>query len=130
MLDEQFFPPFGGRQQDRVLNLLINANPITFGIRALFLTQPELARQLGPAADALLSAQRLPGNLFNPARVPSTPFEVGDRVQSPRRQWPASKSFGGYILLLNGDWAIVQWDFIPIGPLTYDPLTWLEPQVP
>ncbi len=128
-MQEQFFPPFSGRQQDRVLNLLVNANPFTFGIRGLFLTQPGLAEALGPGADALLGIQTLPGNLFNPSRVPSTPLRVGDRVASPFRQWPGSANFGGYILLLNGEWAVVQWDFIPIGPLTYDPLTWLEPQV-
>ena len=126
---EQFFPPFGGKQQDRVLNLLVNANPVTFGIRAFFLIFPELARQIGPAADALLAAQNLPSNLFDPARVPSRPLEAGDRVSSPFRQWPGSADFGGYILLINDGWAVVQWDFIPVGPLTYDPLGWLEPQI-
>lgn len=127
--DEQFFPSFGGSTQDRALNLLINANPITFGIRAFFLTLPEAARAIGPAADALIAAQRLPGNLFDPARTPVSPLQAGDRVSSPFRTWPGSVDFGGYILLINGEWAVVQWDFIPIGPLTYDPLSWLEPQV-
>ena len=126
---EQFFPLFSGRQQDRVLNLLVNANPVTFGIRAFFLAFPDLARKIGPAADALLAAQRLPNNLFDSARTPVRPFQVGDRVSSPFRQWPGSADFGGYILVINDEWAVVQWDFIPVGPLTYDPLMWLEPQI-
>jgi len=126
---EPFFPPFSGAMTDRVLNLLINANPITFLIRALFLTQPNLAGAFGSAADAIIQSQRLPSNLFDPGRIPDKPLITGDRVFSPFRQWPDSERFGGYILLINGNYAIVQWDFIPIGPLTYDPLTWLEPEM-
>ena len=126
---EQFFPPFSGEASQRTLNLLFNANPLTFGIRGFFLTQPEIARMLGPMADQLIQSQGLPGNLYNPARTPARPFQVGDRVRSPQRTWPASSLFGGYIMSINDAWAVVQWDFVPIGPLTYDPLTWLEPQV-
>ena len=124
---EQFFPTFTGRESDRALNLLVNSNPITFAIRGFFLVQPELARMLGPAADQIIRFQGLPGNIFIPGRTPARPFQAGDRVRSPNRVWPDSRLFGGYILLVNGDWAVVQWDFIPLGPLTYDPLTWLEP---
>lgn len=125
---EQFFPPFMGGEVTRARNLITNSNPITFGIRATFLVFPGIAEALGPLADQILRVQNLPGNLFDRQRQPSTPLRQGDRVRSPNRQWPASELFGGYILAIQGDWAWVQWDFIPIGPLTYDPLTWLEPQ--
>ena len=126
---EQFFPSFSGEASDRTLNLLVNSNPVTFGIRGFFLTQPEIARMLGPLADQLIKSQDLPKNLYNPGRTSARPFQPGDRVQSPQRAWPASRLFGGYILSISGDWAVVQWDFVPFGPLTYDPLRWLEPQV-
>ncbi|MFQ6027351.1 MAG: hypothetical protein ACE5Q6_07650 [Dehalococcoidia bacterium] len=125
---EQFFPPFGGGPSERALNLLVNGNPVTFSIRAFFLTQPELARMLGPTADALIRSQGLPGNLYRSDRTPRYPLQPGDRVRSPRRVWPQSRLFGGYILSISDGWAVVQWDFFPIGPLTYDPLSWLEPQ--
>ncbi len=125
---EQFFPPFTGTESARLLNLLVNSNPVTFGIRGFFLTQPEIARMLGPLADQIVRSQGLPRNLFRSDRTPQLPLQVGDRVRSPQRQWPASRLFGGYILSLSDGWAVVQWDFFPIGPLTYDPLSWLEPQ--
>ena len=37
---EQFFPPFTGPEWDRILNLLVNSNPVTFGIRGFFLDDP------------------------------------------------------------------------------------------
>jgi len=126
-MTETLFPPFMGSMQNRALNLLVNGNPITFGIRAFFLTQPEVAAVWGRAADAGIESQALPGNLFNPNRIPEEPLIVGDRVSSTHRQWPGSVNFGGYILGLDGEWAYVQWDFIPVGPITYDPLVWLEP---
>lgn len=126
---EQFFPPFEGKASDRALNLLVNSNPVTFAIRAFFLTQPEIFRMLGPLADQLIKSQELPKNLYDPRRTPARPLQPGDRVRSPQRTWPASRSFGGYILSISDDWAVIQWDFIPIGPLTYDPLRWLEPQI-
>lgn len=125
---EQFYPPFTGSEADRSLNLLVNSNPVTFLIRGFFLTQPRLAEAVGPMADSLLRSQNLPGNLFNRTRQPTRPLQQGDRVRSPNRQWPRSRLFGGYILGITGEWALVQWDFIPTGPLTYDPLSWLEPQ--
>ena len=126
---ESFFPPFSSSIMDKMLNLLINASPPTFIIRSLFLTQPSVAENLGPIADTIIQIQNLPHNLFESDRIPSKTLRTGDRVFSPFRQWPGSNSFGGYILFINGDWAVVQWDFIPIGPLTYDPLQWLEPQI-
>lgn len=126
---EQFYPPFAGTEVDRSLNLLVNSNPLTFMIRGLFLTQPRLAEALGPLADGILRSQNLPGNLFNRARRPVQPLQQGDRVRSANRQWPGSRLFGGYILAIMDGWALVQWDFIPTGPLTYDPMSWLEPQV-
>lgn len=126
---EQFYPPFVGTEVDRSLNLLVNSNPLTFLIRGFFLTQPRLAEALGPLADAVLRSQHLPGNLVDQARRPTRPLQQGDRVRSSNRQWPRSQLFGGYILAITDGWALVQWDFIPVGPLTYDPLSWLEPQV-
>lgn len=126
--EDQFFPPFTGSESNRILNLVVNSNPMTFGIRGFFLTQPELARILGPTADLIIRAQQLPSNLFDPYRTPRQPLQEGDRVRSPQRTWLASRLFGGYILSLNDGWATVQWDFLPFGPLTYDPLSWLEPQ--
>lgn len=126
---EQFFPPFTGPESTRILNLLVNANPITFGIRGFFLTQPQVAQSLGPTADAIIRSQGLPQNLYDRSRRPQRPLREGDRVKSPQRTWLASSLFGGYILAINDGWATVQWDFLPIGPLTYDPLSWLEPQL-
>lgn len=125
---EQFFPTFSGQPADRLLNLLVNSNPVTFAIRALFLTQPEIFQMLGPGADALILSQGLPRNLYRSDRTAQRPLQPGDRVRSPRRVWPQSRLFGGYILSISDSWALVQWDFIPFGPLTYDPLNWLEPQ--
>jgi len=128
-MGQTFFPPFEGSGLDRTLNLMVNANPITFGIRAFFLTQPRFAEVLGPTADAIIRAQRLPANLFGLPQTADGPLQVGDRVKASNRSWPGSELFGGYILALFGDWALFQWDFIPIGPLTYDPLSWVEPQM-
>lgn len=133
MEGESFFPPFEGAVRDRVLNLLVNANPYTFAIRAFFLTQPGVAEGFSDFADRRIRGQVLrPGNLLDVDRTPSKPLQVGDRVKSPNRVWPGSEEFGGYLLAFNPDrsWALVQWDFQPLGPLTYDPVDWLEPQVP
>ena len=40
---EQFFPPFTGPEWDRILNLLVNSNPVTFGIRGEFRSNRGLA---------------------------------------------------------------------------------------
>ena len=125
----QLFPPFSGDASDRTLNFLVNSNPFTFLVRGFFFTQPEIARMLGPMADQIIQSQGLPNNLYTPGRTSARPFQPGDRVRSPQRTWADSRLFGGYIMSINDGWAVVQWDFVPIGPLTYDPLTWLEPQV-
>ena len=40
--EEQFFPPFSGEPSDRALNLLVNVNPVTFGIRAFRIVDPDI----------------------------------------------------------------------------------------
>lgn len=123
-----FYPEFGDSKVENAVNFLVNTNPITFSIRAALILFPELSKPLGQLNDRILKTVRPPNNLFDPRRSPRVPLQAGDRVTSPNRQAPGGDLFGGYILLLYplNTGAIVLWDG---GPITYDPLNDLEPQL-
>ncbi len=123
-----FYPEFGDNRAENLINFAVNTNPVTFGIRAALILFPGLAAPLGQLNDRILRAVRPPNNLFDLQRSPRVPLRVGDRVTSPNRQAPGGELFGGYILLLyrQDTGAIVLWDG---GPITYDPLSDLEPQL-
>lgn len=123
-----FFPPFAENRLANLVNVIVNANPLTFAARAFFLTAPESAiAPLGILNEMVLRGVQPPDNLFDPERVVSWPLRVGDRVRSPNRQIAASPLFGAYILTFvhATEGSINLWDGAFI---TYDPLSELEPQ--
>lgn len=122
-----FFPAFGDNSAENLINFVVNTNPLTFSVRAGLLLFPELAIPLSQLNDQFLTAVQPPDNFLDLNRKSRVPLRTGDRVKSPNRIAPGGQLFGGYILVLYplNIGAIVIWDG---GPITYDPLSDLEPQ--
>lgn len=100
----------------------VNKSPPKLLFEAMAMNPPEpIKPTLGAFINSIAIAA--PTNLLFPAGSPRRAVFPGDRVKSSKHMLTYADKFGGFVLFIAGDKALVMWDG---GVLTVDDLKDLE----